>query len=117
MLKLTERVLRRRPRGGEGAPATGQAAGDQPAHDPSTGHGATTGTAAGVPDLSVQARRAGMFLVTDSEGREVARIRGDYVVGFTTEHGGRLRWFEDLEQARLAIQADLVEQGQLHADA
>ena len=117
MLKLTERVLRRRPRGGERAPATGHAAGDQPAQDPAARGGATAGTVAGDPDLSVQARRAGMFLVTDSEGREVARIRGDYVVGFTTEHQGRPRWFEDLEQARLAIQADLVEQRQLQVDA
>ena len=117
MLKLTQRVLRRRPRGGEGAPATGHAAGDQPAQDPSAGGGTTSGTVAGDPDLSVKSRRAGMFLVTDGEGREVARIRGDYVVGFTTDHGGRLRWFEDLERARLAIQADLVEQGQLQADA
>ena len=117
MLKLTERVLRRRPRGDEGARATGHAAGDQPAQGPPAGGGATAGTVSGGSDLSVQARRAGMFLVTDSEGREVARIRGDYVVGFTTDHGGRLRWFEDLERARLAIQADLVEQGQLQADA
>lgn len=116
MLKLTERVLRRRPRGGEGASAAGHAAGDQP-QDPCAGGGATTGAVAGNFDLSVQARRAGMFLVTDSEGRDVARIRGDYVVGFTTDHLGRLRWFEDLESARLAIQADLVKQGQLQADA
>lgn len=117
MLKLTERVLRRGPRGGDGAPAAGDATGGQPEQDPAAGGGATARSAADDSGLSVQARRAGMFLVTDSEGREVARIRGDYVVGFSTDHQGRLRRFEDLESARLAIQADLVDQGQLQADA
>ncbi|HEX5524188.1 MAG TPA: hypothetical protein VFX53_12135, partial [Pedococcus sp.] len=116
MLKLTERVLRREPRGSDGAPAAGDATGGQPEQDPAAG-GATARSAADDSGLSVQARRAGMFLVTDSEGREVARIRGDYVVGFSTDHQGRLRRFEDLESARLAIQADLVDQGQLQADA
>lgn len=53
--------------------------------------------------LKVQARRAGMYVVTDASGVEVGRIRGDYVVGFTTEYGGRLRWFEDLDAARQAV--------------
>jgi len=53
--------------------------------------------------LKVQARRAGMYVVTDASGVEVGRIRGDYVVGFTTDYGGRLRWFEDLDAARQAV--------------
>ena len=53
--------------------------------------------------LKVQARRAGVYVVTDGSGLAVGRIRGDYVVGFTTEYGGRLRWFEDLDAAHQAV--------------
>lgn len=60
--------------------------------------------------LQVQSRRAGMYVVTDASGVEVGRIRGDYVVGFTTEYGGRLRWFEDLDAARQAV-IDEYQQG------
>jgi hypothetical protein len=55
-----------------------------------------------------------MYLVTDASGLEVGRIRGDYVVGFTTEFGGRMRWFEDLETARLAV-VEEYQQGRAHS--
>jgi hypothetical protein len=51
-----------------------------------------------------------MYVVTDASGVEVGRIRGDYVVGFTTEYGGRLRWFEDLDAAHQAV-VDEYQQG------
>ena len=57
-------------------------------------------------DVTVSGRRAGMYIVSDAAGREVARIRGDYVVGFTLEHGGRTQSFGDLEEARRAVAAD-----------
>jgi hypothetical protein len=53
--------------------------------------------------LHVAHRRAGYQPVMDSAGAEVARIRGDYVVGFTTEIQGRQRWFEDLDGAIAAV--------------
>jgi hypothetical protein len=53
--------------------------------------------------LHVAHRRAGYQPVVDAAGAEVARIRGDYVVGFTTEIQGRQRWFEDLDGAIAAV--------------
>ena len=53
--------------------------------------------------LFVTQRRGGYQPVVDAAGAEVARIRGDYVVGFTTEIQGRQRWFEDLDGAIAAV--------------
>jgi hypothetical protein len=84
--------------------------------EPATDHSPADGGAADLDDdgLRVQSRRAGMYLVTDASGVEVGRIRGDYVVGFTTEHDGRMRWFEDLETARHAVLQE-YRQGRAHS--
>jgi hypothetical protein len=111
MHNLSQRVARLRPRR-----RPDDLLPEQDDAQPAPRHTAGSSNSAAVPDegtggisdpeLVVSGRRAGMYLVTDGAGREVARIRGDQVVGFTTEYGGRLRWFEDLEEARRAVAAD-----------
>ncbi|MDQ6715591.1 MAG: hypothetical protein M3Z83_05740 [Actinomycetota bacterium] len=47
--------------------------------------------------------RAGLYVITDAQDREIGTVYGDYVIGFTVSCWD-LRWrFKDLEEVKAAI--------------
>jgi hypothetical protein len=54
------------------------------------------------------ALRAGVYLITDSKGRRLGTVRGDYGIGFTVQYREQSAWYPDLEQAEVAIATEAV---------
>ena len=52
--------------------------------------------------------RAGVYLITDSKGRRLGTIRGDFGIGFTVEYRQTSGWYESLDAAQVAVAAQAV---------
>lgn len=54
--------------------------------------------------LTLDIHGAGRYTIAEADGRPVARIRGDYVIGFTAHYLGTVRRFGTLDEARMAVE-------------
>ena len=52
--------------------------------------------------------RAGVYLITDSKGRRLGTIRGDFGIGFTVHYRQTSGWYDSLDAAQVALATQAV---------